>query len=274
MSGAPAGQSRSAFPLIAVDIGNSATKIGLFLSCPASGLPTPSWTLQYPTGELPPEGLLDKLAAAAQQLNWRVVSVQRKAQVQLSAWIAAHRPTDPHRIYQQPELPIAVRVDFPERVGRDRLAAAIAANRLRTPGAPAIVIGAGTAVTVDLVSTGGAFEGGAILPGFRMSAEALARAADLLPLTLLEPQAEPPPAVGKNTAAAIRSGLFWGAVGAVRELVGQYRQQLHSQAPETPPAELFLTGGDLARFAPLLGSGARFVPGLALAGVAISAASE
>lgn len=80
--------------------------------------------------------------------------------------------------------------------------------------------------------------------------------------------------MGKNTEAAIRSGLFWGAVGAVRELVVQYRQQLQSQSPNSPAAEIFLTGGDLARFAPLLGEGARFVPGLVLAGVAISAAGE
>jgi type III pantothenate kinase len=142
----------------------------------------------------------------------------------------------------------------------------VAANAIREPGRPAIVIDAGSAVTVDLVTAAGAFAGGVILPGFRMSAEALFGGADLLPLAMLAPEAEVPAVVGKNTEAAIRSGLFWGAVGAVREIVTRMSAELAS------PPHVFVTGGDLRQLAEQLGNGATFVPNLVLCGIALAAA--
>src|SRR5262249_47039257 len=161
------------------------------------------------------------------------------------------------------DLPIVARLDFPDRVGLDRLAAAVAANVLRTAGSPAIVVDAGSAVTVDLVGTDGAFEGGTILPGFRMSAEALS-SADLLPVAQFSPQ-EIPQVVGKSTEGAIRSGLFWGAVGAVREIIERMSASLDQQP------EIFVTGGDLRRLAEHLGDEASFVPNMVLSGIAAAA---
>ena len=98
---------------------------------------------------------------------------------------------------------------------------------MRPPGRPAVVIDVGTAITVDLVSAEGAFLGGAILPGIAMSARALHEFTDLLPLVDMSELAAPPPALGDSTEAAMRSGLFWGAVGAVRQLI----EQLAGDAP-------------------------------------------
>ena len=61
------------------------------------------------------------------------------------------------------------------------LLAAVAANRIRTADRPAVIVDLGTAITVDLVSSDGAFQGGAILPGIEMSARALHDYTDLLP---------------------------------------------------------------------------------------------
>ncbi len=99
----------------------------------------------------------------------------------------------------------------------------------------------GTAITVDLVSADGAFLGGAILPGIAMSARALHEFTDLLPLVDLAELAAPPPALGTETEAALRAGLFWGAVGGVRELMGQLA------GPERP--QVILTGGASAAVA-------------------------
>ncbi|MEZ6078685.1 MAG: type III pantothenate kinase [Pirellulaceae bacterium] len=87
-------------------------------------------------------------------------------------------------------LPLEVRVDYPQAVGIDRLLAALAALELTTS-RPAVVIQAGSAVTVDLITapTGeprqlallGSFEGGAILPGVPMMLRLLGKGADLLP---------------------------------------------------------------------------------------------
>jgi type III pantothenate kinase len=249
-------------PLIAVDIGNSSTKIGWrFERASAELLPSAVQTKSFTTGALPPVELATELPASP--AKWAIASVHREGSRLLSEWIAAQRPTDCIQLLTYRDFPIVPRVAAPERVGVDRLAAAVAANHLRRPDAPAIVIDAGSAITVDLVAADGAFEGGAILPGFRMGAEAL-YGADLLPLALLEPNDQPPPALGKDTRAAIHSGLFWGAVGAVRELVGRLSIDLGS------PAQVFVTGGDLRQLALHL-AGSQFVPNMVLAGIALAA---
>lgn len=250
-------------PLLAVDIGNSTVKIGRFDSLPERGLPQPVALFQYGTQEAPPAALLDWLPTPPCQ--WRIASVHRDGRWRLVYWLDRHRPGDQVEVLSHADFPISIQVDYPERVGLDRLAAAVAANILREPDRGAIVVDAGSAITVDLVDEAGAFQGGAILPGFKMSAEALFGAADLLPLALLEPLEEPPPAVGKNTDAAIRSGLFWGAVGAVRELTSSICRE------QKRKPQIFVTGGDLRRLAEQLGSGVEFVPNLALAGIALAA---
>ena len=131
------------------------------------------------------------------------------------------RPQDRVTLLAAGDLPLEVKLPRPDMVGVDRLLDALAANALRQPGRPAVVVDVGTAVTVDLVSAAGAFLGGAILPGIAMSARALHEFTDLLPLVDFSELAAPPPALGTETEAAMRSGLFWGAVGGVRELIGQ-----------------------------------------------------
>jgi len=253
--------------LIAVDIGNSSTKVGWFEETlpPATALRQPTSVHGFATAQTPPYEL--QAALPAEPCEWRIASVHREGTRVLTKWLDSHRPDDAVQILERCDFPITVRVEFPERVGLDRLSAAVAANLLREPDRPAIVIGAGSAITVNLVVGDGAFEGGAILPGFRMSAEAL-YGADLLPLAMLEPEADVPPVVGKHTEAAIRSGLFWGAVGGVREIVTRMTTQLHR------PPHVFVTGGDLRPLAAQLGDEARFLPNLVLSGIAAAAGAR
>ena len=149
-------------------------------------------------------------------------------------------------------------------VGIDRLLDAVAVNHLRQPDRPAVVIDVGSAITVDLVSAEGAFRGGAIAPGIGMSARAMHAFTDLLPLVEASELTTPPPALGKSTLPAMRSGLFWGAVGTIRELVAQISRGLDC------PCDVFLTGGAGPAVAELLGREVRHVPHLTLAGIALS----
>jgi type III pantothenate kinase len=254
--------------LLAVDIGNSATKVGWFDSSSerqTAKLPQPVATKKFKTTEVPNEEFARSLPG--DPCEWQIVSVHREGTRILTNWMAANRPQDACCVLGHQNLPIETRVDHPDRVGLDRLAAAVAANLIRDAGRPAIVVGAGSAITVNLVASDGAFEGGVILPGFRMSAEAL-YGADLLPLALLEPNNEPPPLVGKNTEDAIRSGLFWGAVGAVREVVTRMSQSLSIEP------NIFVTGGDLRQFTQYLGYQATFVADMVLSGIAVAATRE
>ena len=119
-------------------------------------------------------------------------------------------------------------------VGIDRLLAAVAANRLRNPKRPAVIVDLGTAITVDLVDAEGVFRGGAILPGIAISARAMHDYTDLLPHIPMAELEEPPPALGRATVPAMRSGLYWGAVGAVRELIERLAEQDRRPARRVP----------------------------------------
>ena len=254
---------------IAVDIGNSRMKLGLFDGARCSQFPEPISSLSVDAGWraaeidawLPPE---------ASRATWHIASVNRPATARLLSYLEAHGIAGARRLAAA-ELPLRLALEQPETVGVDRLLAAVAANALRAPQRPAIIIDVGSAITVDLVSADGVFCGGAILPGIAMSARALDEFTDLVPLVPVSELAEPPPAVGNSTTAAVRSGLYWGAIGAVRELVRQLDR-------ETSGAELFLTGGASPVVAELIvdrsGAAARWVPHLTLAGIALSVRSR
>jgi type III pantothenate kinase len=200
---------------------------------------------------------------SCQHAVWRVASVHRGAEQRLRAWVVAQRPGDDYRTFAHEDFALRIEVERPERVGLDRIAAARAANTLRTPGQPAIVIDAGTAITVDALSADGAFLGGAILPGIPLAARSLAAGTDRLPDVAVDPHA-PPSAIGRSTEAAIRSGLYWGTVGAVRELVQRTQHQLGGQA------EIFVGGGDGLLLLVAALPHARHVPQLVLAGIALA----
>lgn len=171
-------------------------------------------------------------------------------------------------ILRAADLPLTVRVAAPEKVGIDRLLSVLAVNQLRRPGTAAIAVDMGTATTVDLIGADGAFEGGAIVAGPTLALAALHAGTASLPQLDESVLASPPVAVGKSTADAMAAGAYWGAIGAVRELV----KQLAAACPAEP--QVFLTGGGAAGFAPLMGEGelaARYLPNLVLAGIRLAA---
>ncbi len=248
-------------PLMAVDVGNSRIKFGQFAHPLGEPLPEPARFARLPLdwSDADLEEFLPHDPAAH---AWAIASVNRPAAKRLFEWLAANKV---ERVQQlaHTDLPLAIDLPRPERVGLDRLANAVAANRLRAPDRAAIVIDMGSAIKVDFVSATGAFAGGAILPGISMAARALHERTDLLPLVEVR---QPPAPLGTSTQSAIESGLYWGAVGAVRELVSRL-------ADERATVEIFLTGGAASTFAAHLARedrGERFVPHLTLAGIALA----
>jgi type III pantothenate kinase len=225
-------------------------------------------------------------------LSWWIASVHRSSTTRLIDWFCTHRPDDRITLLATDDLPLTVRLERPDMVGVDRLVDAVAANRLRAADRPAVIVDVGTAITVDWVSADGAFRGGAILPGLRMSAQALHEFTDLLPLVDVSDLAAPPPALGTTTVSAMESGLFWGAVGAIRQLIEQLTAGLADEKmpvdspgllaenrPGMPSADakiaaspqVFLTGGASPVVARLLGRDVLHVPNLTLSGIALSA---
>lgn len=250
-------------PLVAVDIGNTRLKLGLFdaLNGADFALPQPTRALELLPGQF---ACIDDWLAplAAHQAQWWIGSVQRSFTTELLDHLRQREAAAGVVLVTSSDLPLAVELPSPDRVGVDRLLGAVAANHLRPARRAAVVVDVGTAITVDLISVAGAFLGGAILPGIAMSAKAFHQSTDLLPLIEMSELAAPPAPLGTDTIAAMKSGLFWGAVGGVRELL--------TRLPVDDPL-VFLTGGAAPLVAPLLHAEARYEPHLVLAGIALAA---
>ena len=252
-------------PLIAVDIGNARIKLGLFAVDCAAGLPEPLRTLSLGADAPDFERIEPRLVDADRELSWWIASVNRSAATRLIDWLRTGRPGDRVVLLACDDLPLAVRVERPDMVGIDRLVDAVAVNRARETDRSAIIVDVGSAITVDLISAAGEFLGGAILPGIEMSARAMHQFTDLLPLVPTSDLSTQPAALGDSTVAAMQSGLFWGTVGAVRELI----EQLGKTTADTP--QVFLTGGASRAVAELFGGRTHYVPNLTLAGIALAA---
>lgn len=257
---------------IAADVGNSRIKLGYFAGVPDAPLPEPAATIEIDAAMWDPARLAQWHHRCAASLGrtagqWEIASVNSPALDRLLAWVRRHHASARIRLLQSADLPLAIDLNRPQQVGIDRLLAAVAANRLRGPSQPAICVDLGTAVTVDKVSADGHFLGGAIAPGIAMGAQALHDKTDRLPHVVLQPDADPPPPLGRDTVAAIESGLFWGTVGTIRQLVAK----LSGEEAGTPA--IFVTGGASPRITQRIDPTARFVPHLVLAGIAVARAS-
>lgn len=225
--------------VLTVDFGNSQVKFGL-LQTESGALPELIKVIAVNQDEPTPWSELERWAVdfpAPSRCLAAGVNPPRLKDF-CEAWLVsslAPRWPQPQRVTRN-DLPLEVAVEFPDKVGIDRLLNAVAANLLRQPGEPVIVVSAGTATTVDLVSAAGAFLGGCILPGIRLGALALHHYTALLPLLDDEAPGEPR-LPGRNTVEAMRNGLVWGQLGAVRELVARL-----GAVSEGQPATIF-TGG-------------------------------
>lgn len=131
------------------------------------------------------------------------------------------------------DMPIAV--DQPEKVGHDRIADAIGADKKY--GHPLMVVDMGTATTVNVVDREGKFVGGMIIPGMRTSFDALCnRASQLFPISLELPDA----LIGRNTTECMQSGLLYGYASMIDGLADRIAEELGEQP------KIVMTGG-LAR---------------------------
>jgi type III pantothenate kinase len=126
-----------------------------------------------------------------------------------------------------PELKIGmpIRMDNPHEVGADRIVNAVAAYE-QTGGA-SIVADFGTSLNFDVVSSEGEYQGGVLAPGVEISIEALAQRAARLFKVDLDP---PRQVIGKNTAAALKSGLIFGFAGMVDTILRRLREELGEEA--------------------------------------------
>ena len=120
---------------------------------------------------------------------------------------------------------LKIRYDHPKEVGADRIVNAVAAYHFF--GGPVIIVDFGTATTFCVVSEKGEYLGGAIAPGLMISADALfSRAAKLPRVELVKPKS----VIGKDTVTSMQSGMIFGYVGLVNEIVRRIQEEIGREA--------------------------------------------
>ena len=121
----------------------------------------------------------------------------------------------------------------PRELGSDRIANAVAAQA--EYGGPCVFIDFGTATTFGAIDQRGAFAGGCICPGLKLTSDALVTGTAKLPRFEL---VKPDRVIGRTTVANLQSGLIYGYIGQVHYLVGRMRRELNA-----PDAFVVATGG-------------------------------
>ena len=129
-----------------------------------------------------------------------------------------------------------IKVENPSQTGADLVVGAVAALREHKP--PMIIIDMGTATTMFVLDETGAFIGGSIIPGVKISMEALTNGTALLPGLQLD---APRKAIGRNTIDCMRSGIMMGHACLIDGVVERMEAELGQKAT------VVATGG-IARF--------------------------
>ena len=150
----------------------------------------------------------------------------------------------------------------PSDVGADRIANAIAGTH-RFPGKNLIIIDYGTATTFCVINARKAYLGGVILPGIRLAVDALSTNTAKLPSVEIIKVEQ---VIGRSTIESIQSGVFYGALGACRELIERIKKESFSGQDV-----LVLATGGFASLFDKQGIYDQHLPDLVLQGVRIAA---
>ncbi|MBI4215791.1 MAG: type III pantothenate kinase [Chloroflexi bacterium] len=227
--------------LLAVDIGNTNITLGVFdgTKLKATG------RIATDVHKMPDEyavllhGLLNLQKVSPNQLNKAIIcSVVPPLLAPFEELCQRYFNITPLVVGAGIKTGIRILYESPRDVGADRVVDAVAAHRLY--GGPVIVVDLGTALVLDAISEEGDYLGGAIAPGLGIAAEALSsRTAKLPKVELVRPRH----AIGKNTVAAMQSGLIFGYVGLVEGLVARFQKEMGGKA------KVVATGGQATTLA-------------------------
>ncbi len=240
----------------AIDIGNSAAK---WITSGCAGEPCRVSLKQSDWADQ----LIEQASSVDRAIQFRIASVNRPMAKLLVSRIEAIRPQATIWQVSNRDVPMVALVASPDRVGIDRLLAAWGASQL-FPNQHAVVVDAGSAITIDCIGKENEFLGGVIMPGLSLQFESLARGTDALPSidwavqsSLWNEEDLPVPAV--DTVSAIRSGILLGSAASIDSLIERYQQRL--EPSEIP---VIFTGGDGVLLAKLSRRKPRIMPKLVL----------
>jgi type III pantothenate kinase len=225
--------------LLAVDVGNTNTVIGVF----REGELAAHWRIQTVAQRTSDEyAVLIKTLMDLEGFPWHEIdagiisSVVPPTLFGLQQFFKRHCRGPALVVGPGIKSGMPILYESPRDVGADRIVNAVAAFEEIKAGC--IVVDFGTATTWDVVTPKGEYLGGVIAPGITISAEALYEHAAKLPRVEL---ARPGKIVGRNTVASMQSGLVYGYAGMVDKIVERIRAEVEPQWDA--PARCIATGG-------------------------------
>ena len=226
--------------LLAIDIGNTQTVVGLF----GEDKILTSWRMVTPKYETS-----DEIAAAVFNFlknsefnpkNVKEVAISCVVPRILEEIIKMSRRyfnQAPFIVNSDVKSDLVIKYDYPREIGADRIANSVAAKEIY--GYPVVVVDFGTATTFDILSSRGEYIGGVIAPGIEISSEALfSYAAKLSKVDLNWPEM----VVGKNTYDGVRSGILYGFLGQVDFIVDKIIEEQNKKDKKFRP-KVIATGG-------------------------------
>lgn len=225
--------------ILAFDIGNSITKIGIFRN--DSSVPTV--IARFPTSpyQQPNElhstiqlSIINNRSFTLTKENISVIiisSVVKEIIPSYESWAQNYFGQNPIIITHRTPKRISIAYDTPEKIGSDRIANAEGAYKLY--GESCLIIDLGTATTITILYKN-VLIGGIIAPGVLTAAKSLYAHTSMLIEVNLSP---PSSVIGKNTHDCIQSGLFVGWLSMIEGFVTKIFQQLQCNFP------IIITGG-------------------------------
>ena len=210
--------------LLAVDVGNMNTVLGLFEGARLAS----HWRLTSRRDATSDEIVLSVrglLSSAGRETDppRDVIVASVVPSLRFPLRQALRQITGREPVFVEPGIRTGMPIlyDAPQEVGADRIVNAVAAyERL---GGPCVVVDFGTATTFDVVTAKGEYAGGVIVPGISISAEALfERAARLWRVEIRRPEK----VVGKTTAGSIQSGLYFGYLSLVDGVIERISREI------------------------------------------------
>jgi len=211
------------YMLLAIDIGNTNSVFSLFEGDKMRN----SWRCQTQPSRPCDEyaGFLSPLLAL-EKIEWGKIceviisSVVPDSNIHIERFCKKY--THCEAIFIQADIcGLTIDLDTPEEIGADRLVNAVAASHHYS--LPAIIVDFGTATTFDVVDEGNVYRGGVIAPGVHLSISALANNTAKLSQIMVE---KPDKIIGKSTKQAMQSGMYWGYIGLINEIIGKIKDEM------------------------------------------------
>lgn len=247
--------------ILTIDVGNTSTTCGLFDGDKIVLQFRRETNIHSSSDEI---GIFFRDVLRENGYDWKqitrigVCSVVPSVNYSLSSACAKYLNHDPLFIQAGIKTGLKIKYANPKEIGADLIAAAMGAIHL-FPNKDLIIADLGTATTLELVSKDKEFIGGSILPGLKISIDALATGTAKLPMVEI---AKPEGLLGASTTEAIQVGLFYGNAGAIKEICYIYQKNVfHGEKP------LIIATGGFAKIFADYSLFDQIVPELVLTGV-------